>query len=95
MEKASFTYIFGNICSYLSVISYTLARPDQIIKNYRKKHTHGLSPGMFLLTMVGNGTSLISLVSMSQERDYLIVKIPFILAATVPMICDGIILSQI
>lgn len=47
---------------------------------------------MFMLTLVGNGTSLISLVSMSQERDYLIVKIPFILAALIPMICDGVIL---
>ncbi|CAL6067442.1 Seven_transmembrane protein 1 [Hexamita inflata] len=94
LEHSSAQYIIGNVVAYISLPLYFASRPGQIIKNHRRKSAVGLSLGMFFITSSANYTQLVSLLTMSQEREYLIQKIPYILACILPASCDVIIIMQ-
>ncbi|CAL5997529.1 Seven_transmembrane protein 1 [Hexamita inflata] len=94
LEHSSAQYIIGNIVAYLALPLYFASRPGQIIKNYKRKTAVGLSLGMFFITSSANYTQLISLLTMSQDRQYLIQKIPYILACILPATCDIVIIVQ-
>lgn len=44
----------GGILSWLGAMLYVGARIPQLIKNYRRKSTDGISPWLFITTLVGN-----------------------------------------
>ncbi|CAL6074748.1 Seven_transmembrane protein 1 [Hexamita inflata] len=94
LSSKSAQYIIGNVMAYGSLPMYLASRPGQIIKNFKRKTAVGLSLGMFCTTSTANIAQLISLFSMSQEKSYLIQKIPYILGCCLPAICDMIIVGQ-
>ncbi|CAL6067536.1 Seven_transmembrane protein 1 [Hexamita inflata] len=94
LSTKSAQYIIGNVMAYGSLPMYLASRPGQIIKNHKRKSAIGLSVGMFSTTAAANIAQLISLFSMSQERQYLIQKIPYVLGCSLPAICDIIIVIQ-
>lgn len=55
--------IVGRIFSWMSTILYLGSRPPQLLKNYRRKSTEGLSPLLFMAAFGGNFFYSCSLLS--------------------------------
>ncbi|EGS22916.1 uncharacterized protein CTHT_0013940 [Thermochaetoides thermophila DSM 1495] len=70
------------------------ARIPQIIKNYRSKSCEGLALLFFLLSLTGNFTYGASVLAYSQERDYLVRAVPWLLGSLGTMVEDCIIFVQ-
>ena len=70
------------------------ARIPQIIKNYREKSCEGLALLFFLLSLTGNFTYGASVIAYSQQRDYVIRALPWLLGSLGTMVEDFIIFFQ-
>ncbi len=78
----------------LTVQKHHSARIPQIIKNYREKSCEGLALLFFLLSLTGNFTYGASVLAYSQERDYLLRALPWLLGSLGTMVEDSIIFVQ-
>ncbi|CAL6019573.1 Seven_transmembrane protein 1 [Hexamita inflata] len=94
LDKSSVKYIVGNVMAYLSIPCYLASRPGQIIKNFKRKTAVGLSVGMFAIISSANMAQMISYVTMSQEKSYIMQKVPYILSAVLPSLCDMFVIGQ-
>ncbi|EFY93064.1 vacuolar membrane PQ loop repeat protein [Metarhizium acridum CQMa 102] len=70
------------------------ARLPQIFKNYQEKSCEGLSLLFFLLSITGNLTYGLSLISYSQNKDYLLNTLPWLLGSLGTMVEDSTIFVQ-
>lgn len=70
------------------------ARIPQIIKNYREKSCEGLALLFFLLSLTGNLSYGASLIAYSQDKEYLIWTIPWLVGSLGTMFEDAIIFVQ-
>ncbi|KAK4168686.1 putative vacuolar amino acid transporter YPQ1 [Cladorrhinum sp. PSN259] len=86
--------IIGMILGYFSAVCYLCARIPQIIKNYKEKSCEGLALLFFLLSLTGNFTYGASVISYSQEQDYLVRALPWLLGSLGTMVEDCIIFVQ-
>ncbi|KAI0125171.1 PQ loop repeat-domain-containing protein [Xylariales sp. AK1849] len=86
--------VVGMTLGYLSALCYLCARVPQIIKNYKEKSCEGLALLFFLLSLTGNLTYGLSVFSYSQEPEYIIVVIPWLLGSLGTIVEDGIIFYQ-
>lgn len=85
---------FGLVMGYVSAAFYLCARIPQIWKNYKEKSCEGLALLFFLLSLTGNFTYGVSLVAYSQDRDYLLKTIPWLLGSLGTIVEDCIIFVQ-
>lgn len=86
---------FGpQILGYSSAMLYLCARIPQIIKNYKKQKTEGLALLFFILSVCGNITYAASILAFSNERDYVITNIPWLMGSLGTLAFDFIILFQ-
>ncbi|KAH6854994.1 PQ loop repeat-domain-containing protein [Chaetomium sp. MPI-CAGE-AT-0009] len=88
------TAVVGMVLGYASAVCYLCARIPQIIKNYREKSCEGLALLFFLLSLTGNFTYGASVMAFSQERDYFIRALPWLLGSLGTMVEDSIIFVQ-
>ncbi|CCU76632.1 vacuolar membrane PQ loop repeat protein [Blumeria hordei DH14] len=98
-ETLSFTEtssapIGAEILGYISSIFYLSARLPQIIKNYRNKSCDGLALLFFLLSLYGNATYGLSILSHSLEKNYIIINLPWLIGSLGTMFEDSIIFYQ-
>ncbi|KAK0655863.1 PQ loop repeat-domain-containing protein [Cercophora newfieldiana] len=84
----------GMVLGYFSALCYLCARIPQIIKNYQEKSCEGLALLFFLLSLTGNFTYGASVMSYSQERDYFIRALPWLLGSLGTMVEDCVIFVQ-
>ncbi|KAL2269627.1 hypothetical protein VTJ83DRAFT_1811 [Remersonia thermophila] len=84
----------GLMLGYASAVCYLCARIPQIIKNYREKSCEGLALLFFLLSLTGNSTYGASVLAYSQEPDYLLRALPWLLGSLGTMVEDCIIFVQ-
>ncbi|KAK0729917.1 PQ loop repeat-domain-containing protein [Lasiosphaeris hirsuta] len=84
----------GMVLGYFSAVCYLCARIPQIIKNYQEKSCEGLALLFFLLSLTGNLTYGASVISYSQEQDYFIRALPWLLGSLGTMVEDCIIFVQ-
>ncbi|KAK4250961.1 PQ loop repeat-domain-containing protein [Corynascus novoguineensis] len=92
MEKP--VAVIGMVLGYASALCYLCARIPQIIKNYREKSCEGLALLFFLLSLTGNFTYGASVMSYSQEWDYFVRALPWLLGSLGTMVEDCIIFVQ-
>ncbi|KAL2758433.1 hypothetical protein ACRALDRAFT_2040618 [Sodiomyces alcalophilus JCM 7366] len=92
-EKDTFTMI-GLVLGYISAALYLCARIPQIIKNWREKSCEGLALLFFLLSLTGNAAYGASLIAYSQEKDYLLRALPWLLGSLGTIVEDSIIFVQ-
>jgi solute carrier family 66 (lysosomal lysine-arginine transporter), member 1 len=85
---------FAIIISWLSVISYFVSRIPQIILNFKRKSTQGLSIYTFILIFFANTCFLISILIKSQKDDYLIKHLPWLIGSVVSIFIDIFIFYQ-
>ncbi|KAM7188149.1 PQ-loop domain containing protein [Rhypophila sp. PSN 637] len=86
--------IIGMVLGYFSALCYLCARIPQIIKNYQEKSCEGLALLFFLLSLTGNFTYGASVMAYSQERDYFIRALPWLLGSLGTMVEDCVIFVQ-
>ncbi|KAK1833114.1 putative vacuolar amino acid transporter YPQ1 [Podospora conica] len=84
----------GMVLGYFSAVCYLCARIPQIIKNYQEKSCEGLALLFFLLSLTGNFTYGASVMSYSQEPEYFIRALPWLLGSLGTMVEDCIIFVQ-
>ncbi|KAK4102245.1 PQ-loop-domain-containing protein [Parathielavia hyrcaniae] len=86
--------VVGMVLGYASAVCYLCARIPQIIKNYREKSCEGLALLFFLLSLTGNSTYGASVISYSQEPEYFVRALPWLLGSLGTMVEDCIIFVQ-
>ncbi|KAH7316456.1 PQ-loop protein [Stachybotrys elegans] len=92
-EKAPLE-IVGLVLGYASAVCYLCARIPQIIKNYQEKSCEGLAILFFMLSLTGNLMYGLSLVAYSQDRDYLLKALPWLMGSVGTIVEDCIIFVQ-
>lgn len=70
------------------------ARIPQIVKNYQEKSCEGLALLFFLLSLMGNLTYGLSILAHSQEKDYIMTNLPWLIGSLGTMAEDAIIFVQ-
>ncbi|KAK3695491.1 PQ-loop-domain-containing protein [Podospora appendiculata] len=86
--------VLGMILGYFSALCYLCARIPQIIKNYQEKSCEGLALLFFLLSLTGNFTYGGSVIAYSQEKDYVIRALPWLIGSLGTMLEDSVIFVQ-
>eukprot|EP00045_Choanoeca_perplexa_P010572 m.107904 g.107904 ORF g.107904 m.107904 type:complete len:343 (+) comp15323_c0_seq4:105-1133(+) len=84
----------GWAIGWVSGFLYFTSRIPQIIKNYRRKSTDGLSIAMFAMAIIGNVTYALGVLLISVEKDFLIDHMPWLLGSIGTMMFDIFIFVQ-
>ncbi|EAT87723.2 hypothetical protein HBI56_119880 [Parastagonospora nodorum] len=84
----------AQILGYASAVCYLGARIPQIIKNQREKSCEGLSLLFFMLSLLGNATYGAGILFHSQEKEYLLTNLPWLIGSLGTMVEDAIIFIQ-
>jgi uncharacterized protein with PQ loop repeat len=84
----------GYIIGWISAICYMSGRFPQIIKNFKRKSTDGLSIYMFIATTTGNIIYTLSILLMSTNTGFVIYHLPWMIGAMGPLLLDIVILTQ-
>eukprot|EP01086_Lenisia_limosa_P002981 TRINITY_DN17133_c0_g1_i1.p1 TRINITY_DN17133_c0_g1~~TRINITY_DN17133_c0_g1_i1.p1 ORF type:complete len:298 (-),score=17.57 TRINITY_DN17133_c0_g1_i1:16-909(-) len=93
-DKEHWKYWLGLACAYLCAIFYVGSRIPQIMLNFKRKATDGLSLKMFCLGVLGNMTYVASILIYSTETDFLIDHLPFLLNSAPTLLLDAVVLYQ-
>ncbi|RMZ10998.1 hypothetical protein D0860_03578 [Hortaea werneckii] len=88
------TPLGASILGYLSAIAYLGARIPQIIKNHRSRSCEGLSLLFFLLSLLGNATYGAGILFHSQEKEYVVTNLPWLIGSLGTMVEDVVIFGQ-
>ncbi|EDO18108.1 hypothetical protein Kpol_1031p12 [Vanderwaltozyma polyspora DSM 70294] len=84
----------GLILSWLGAVFYVGSRLPQLLKNYKRKSTDGISPSLFWMTFTSNVTYNISIVtsekflSSNDKRGFILNELPFIIGNSGTIIFD-------
>ena len=81
--------IFGWGCAVL----YLGSRVPQVVKNFRRKSTEGLSLLFFLFACLGNITYVLSIVSASLDLRYLLVNLSWLAGSAGTLMLDALVLN--
>lgn len=90
----------GFVLSWLGAMFYVCSRLPQLIKNYNRKSTDGISPFLFWMTMISNITYNISIftsetfLTNNNRTSFIINEMPFILGNSGTIIFDLIYFYQ-
>jgi len=84
----------AQILGYASAVSYLGARIPQIIKNQRERSCEGLSLLFFMLSLLGNATYGAGILFHSQEKEYLLTNLPWLIGSLGTMVEDVTIFIQ-
>lgn len=85
---------WGLALGYFSALCYLCARIPQIVKNWREKSCEGLALLFFLLSITGNLTYGLSVLTYSQRGKDLIKALPWLVGSLGTIIEDCIIFMQ-
>ncbi|USP76487.1 putative vacuolar amino acid transporter YPQ3 [Curvularia clavata] len=86
---------FGaQVLGYASAVCYLGARIPQIIKNQREKSCEGLSLLFFILSLLGNATYGAGIIFHSQEKQYILTNLPWLIGSLGTMVEDVTIFIQ-
>ena len=87
-------YLAGSLIGWISGVIYSSSRVFQIIKNFMRKRTDGLSIQFFISAWLGNCTYAISIFLKDSHWGYIWMQFPWLVGSMGPMILDLIVLTQ-
>jgi len=87
IEISPLGQVFGWGCAAL----YLGSRIPQVVKNFRRKSTEGLSLLFFLFACLGNITYVLSIVSLSLDLRYLFVNLSWLAGSAGTLLLDGLV----
>nr|UJH94589.1 SpYpq2.1 [Starmerella bombicola] len=100
-STASWSKDVGLLVAYFSMVMYLMSRAPQILHNFQRKSTTGISIILFICALMGNLTYTLSILfapeSMGEGADrraFLLNELPYILGASGTMLFDCVILGQ-
>lgn len=100
-STASWSKDIGLLVAYFSMVMYLMSRVPQILHNFQRKSTTGISILLFICAFMGNLTYTLSILfapeSMDEDADrrtFLLNELPYILGASGTMLFDCAILGQ-
>lgn len=93
-EAAAAAAHWGLMLGYFSALCYLLARIPQIVKNWQEKSCEGLALLFFLLSITGNLTYGLSVLTYSQKPERLLAALPWLLGSLGTIVEDCIIFVQ-
>jgi len=83
----------SQILGWLSALSYLGSRIPQILKN-RQTKCEGLSLALFMFTILGNITYVLSICVLSIQRSHLIANAPWLAGSSLTILLDVVVLGQ-
>ena len=86
--------IIGTCVAWVTTCLYILGRIPQLIHNYKRRSTEGLSKLMYVFTILGNMCYLLSIVSYSIDPEYIYLNVPWIVLTIVNSCLDMLIIIQ-
>lgn len=86
--------LIAELLGYFSAAMYLCARIPQIIQNHRRRSVEGLSVGFFLLSMLGNLTYAGQILILRQDREWVMLYLPWLLGSVGTIFEDLIIFVQ-
>ena len=87
-------YLAGSLIGWISATIYSSSRVFQIIKNFMRKRTDGLSIQFFISAWLGNCTYAISIFLKDSHWGYIWMQFPWLVGSMGPMALDFIVLTQ-
>ncbi|KAJ5084409.1 hypothetical protein NUU61_008988 [Penicillium alfredii] len=84
----------GLVLGYFSAVCYLGARLPQIYKNYCDKSCEGLSLLFFILSLLGNLTYGAGIMCHSNDKEYVLTNLPWLIGSLGTMVEDVIIFIQ-
>lgn len=84
----------GTIFGWTSSVLYIIGRLPQIYLNYTRKTTEGLSSLMYIFTILGNISYLLTILIYSTETHYIYLNTPWIIMIIISVIADIIVILQ-
>jgi solute carrier family 66 (lysosomal lysine-arginine transporter), member 1 len=87
IEISTLGQIFGWGCAAL----YLGSRIPQVVKNFRRQSTEGLSLLFFLFACLGNITYVLSIVSLSLDPRYLFVNLSWLVGSAGTLLLDAVV----
>jgi len=87
LEFSTLGQIFGWGCAVL----YLGSRIPQVVKNFRRKSTEGLSLLFFLFACLGNITYVLSIVSLSLDSWYLLINLSWLAGSVGTLMLDALV----
>jgi uncharacterized protein with PQ loop repeat len=87
IEISTLGQIFGWGCAVL----YLGSRIPQVVKNFRRKSTDGLSLLFFLFACLGNITYVLSILSLSLDARYLFVNLSWLVGSAGTLMLDALV----
>lgn len=99
--------LVGAACGWISSALYLSSRSPQILANFKKKSTEGISPYLFLFAMIGNTLYTVSIASdlyllskydqhMGEVKfeDIFFAQLPFLIGSSGTVLFDAVLLFQ-
>ncbi|OHT16701.1 PQ loop repeat family protein [Tritrichomonas foetus] len=87
-------HLYGMILGWMSCTSYMSSRFPQIIKNFQRKKTEGLSPKFFISAVLGNSTYAASIFVKNSSWNYIWSQFPWLLGSAGLLFFDFTVLIQ-
>src|SRR5579871_1221255 len=87
IEISPLGQIFGWGCAIL----YLGSRIPQVVKNFRRKSTEGLSLLFFLFACLGNITYVLSILAASLDARYLLANLSWLAGSAGTLLLDGLV----
>jgi solute carrier family 66 (lysosomal lysine-arginine transporter), member 1 len=87
IEISTLGQIFGWGCA----VFYIGSRIPQVVKNFRRKSTEGLSFLFFLFACLGNITYVLSIISASLDPRYLLVNLSWLAGSVGTLFLDALV----
>src|SRR5277367_5119237 len=88
IEISTLGQIFGWGCAVL----YLGSRIPQVVKNFQRKSTDGLSLLFFLFACLGNITYVLSILSLSLDARYLFLNLSWLVGSAWTLMVDALVL---
>ena len=86
--------VIGTSIAWITTSFYILGRIPQLVHNYRRRSTEGLSKLMYVFTILGNVCYLLSTVTYSIDPEYIYLNIPWIVLTIVNSCLDTLVIIQ-
>lgn len=83
--------ILGQIFGWGCAVLYLGSRIPQVVKNFRRKSTEGLSLLFFLFACLGNITYVLSIVSLSLNPRYLLANLSWLVGSAGTLLLDALV----
>lgn len=84
----------GLIFSWISVVFYIIGRLPQIILNAKRRSTDGLSVVMYIFKIMGNLFYILTIITYSVEKEYILLNLAWIVFTVVTILMDLFVIFQ-